>query len=160
MPVQRWIRTVGLLINVWQYGWQTEKPLFSRWQRWLLRDRRSRCSPLGTGKAVGFNFQRIGLLDREATITAYFPLFDELGQDTIGKSYADRPFVPTLKRTLKPMLSEMVMGKVGIAKPIVLLIAPVVVRGEYDGYVAGTLSLEQIKEYLDRVRVKVPYITR
>jgi len=56
------------------------------------------------------NFLRVGLLDVDATITVYFPLLDELGQKNIGKNFADRPFIPLLKRTLKPMLSEVVMG--------------------------------------------------
>ena len=37
------------------------------------------------------NFMRIGLLDGEATTTAYYPLRDELGQANIGKNFADRP---------------------------------------------------------------------
>jgi hypothetical protein len=62
------------------------------------------------------NFLRGGLLDKGAIITAYFPLVDELGQSNIGKSFADRPFIPKLKQTLKPMLSEVVMGRLGTPK--------------------------------------------
>ncbi len=96
------------------------------------------------------NLQRIGLHNKEATTTAYFPLIDELGQNNIGRSFADRPFIPRLKQTLKPMLSEVVMGKVGIHKPKVMMLAPVVMRGEYGGYIAGVLSLQQIQDYLDK----------
>ncbi len=95
------------------------------------------------------NFLRIGLLDREAITTAFFPLLDELGQNNIGKNFADRPYIQALKRMLKPMLSEVVMGRIGTPRPIIAMLAPVIISGEYGGYVSGILSLEQIREYLD-----------
>ena len=95
------------------------------------------------------DFLRIGLLSKDAITTAYYPLSDELGQQNIGKNFADRPFIPTLKQTLKPMPSEVVMGRVGIPKPMVTMLAPVVIDGAYGGYVSGILSLEQIRAYLD-----------
>ena len=94
------------------------------------------------------NFQRIGVLDRSATTTAYFPLVDELGQNSIGRNFADRPFIPQLKQTLKPMLSEVVMGRFGTPKPRVLLLAPVIIHGGYGGFVFGSLNLEQLREHL------------
>jgi len=107
-------------------------------------------SSLEQAKRSDANFLRIALLDREATTTAFYPLVDELGQNNIGKNFEDRPFIPYLKRTLKPLLSEVYEGKIGIPKPVVAMIAPVVIGGEYGGYVAGILSLEQIREHLDK----------
>ncbi|MFA6499317.1 MAG: ATP-binding protein [Desulfurivibrionaceae bacterium] len=103
---------------------------------------------LEQAKKSDINFKRIGLLNREATITAYFPLLDEMGQKNIGKNFADRPFIPILKQTLKPMLSEVVLGRIGPPKPMVTMLAPVVIGGEYNGYVTGILSLEQIRQHL------------
>ena len=94
------------------------------------------------------NFLRISLLDREATITAISPLIDELGQSNIGKSFADRPFIPTIKQSLKPMLSEVVMARVGAPKPMVTMLAPVVIHGKYGGYVSGILNFDQIETIL------------
>ena len=96
------------------------------------------------------NFQRIGLIDREGTTVAFYPLVDERGRNSIGKNYADRPFIPTLKQTLKPMLSEEVMSRFGTPGPMVAILVPVVARGEYGGFVAGILSLAQIHEHLDK----------
>ena len=96
------------------------------------------------------NFPRVGLLDKTATITAYAPLVDEFGVSNIGISAADRPYVQTLRKTLKPMLSEVLMGRVGPPKPRVFMLAPVVIRGEYNGYVVGVMSLEQVREQLDK----------
>ena len=105
---------------------------------------------LELAKRSDANFKRVGLLDREAAITAHFPLLDELGRNTLGKSFADRPFIPVLKRTLKPVLSEVVMSKIGAPMPTVSILAPVVAGGEYAGYAIGVLSLEQIRHYLDQ----------
>lgn len=101
-------------------------------------------------KKSDINFKRVGLLDKEATSAAFYPLVDELGQSNIGKKFADRPFIPQIKRELKPMLSEVVMGRIGIPAPIVVALAPVVINGQLGGYVAGVLSLEQIREHLDK----------
>ena len=105
---------------------------------------------LEQAKMSEVGFLRVGLLDREATTTAYFPLLDELGQRNIGKSFADRPFIPVLRRTLQPMLSEVVMGKIGTPRPIVTMLAPVVANGEFAGYITGIMNFGQVQEVLAR----------
>lgn len=104
---------------------------------------------LEQAKKSDVNFQRIGLINSSETTTAFFPKTDELGLSAIGRSYADRPFVPRLKQTLKPMLSEVGLSRFGAHCPSVLLIAPVVIQGKYSGYAAGTLNMEQIQEHLE-----------
>lgn len=96
------------------------------------------------------SFLRVGLHNKEATTTAYTPLLDELGNKNIGKNFADRPFIPIIKKTLKPMLSEVVMGRVGVPGPRVSMLAPVLSRGQYNGYIIGVLSLDQIKSHLEK----------
>jgi diguanylate cyclase (GGDEF)-like protein/PAS domain S-box-containing protein len=96
------------------------------------------------------NFLRIGLQNKEAVTTAYSPPVDDLGNTTIGKDFADRPFIARLKQTLRPMLSEVVMGHIGKPKPIVIMLAPVVKDNEYQGYVSGVLSLDEIEEFLNK----------
>ncbi len=100
-------------------------------------------------KKADANFVRVGLHDKDSMTTAYFPLLDELGQNSIGKNYADRPFIAQLRQRLTPMLSEVVMGRVGIPKPRVSVLAPVIIGGTYGGYVIGVLNLDQIRELLD-----------
>lgn len=99
------------------------------------------------------NLKRMGLLNREATTTAFWPLVDDMGHNSIGKNFADRPFIPELKRTLKPRLSEVVMGRVGTPGPVVAAVAPVVRDGGYDGYVIGVLSLKQVQEQLNKISI-------
>lgn len=113
---------------------------------------------LEQAKKSDINFLRIGLLDREATTVALFPLIDELGQKNIGRNYADRPFIPQLKQTRKPMLSEVVMSRIGTPRPTVSMLAPVVIGGEYSGYVIGILNLDQIREHLDSSTDEYPML--
>jgi signal transduction histidine kinase len=96
------------------------------------------------------NLLRVGLLDENAITTAYQPAVDELGGSNLGKDFSDRPFLPTLRRTLAPMLSEVVLGRIGAPAPIVTLLAPVVKAGRWAGYLAGTISLERLRGNVER----------
>ena len=113
-----------------------------------LRSPRQMQPYLELTKNSDVNYLRVGLLDKEATITAYAPLVDELGVSSIGINAADRPYLSILKKTLKPMFSEVVMGRVGTPKPRVFMLAPVIIGGNYGGYVIGVLNLEQIRAQL------------
>ncbi len=97
------------------------------------------------------DFLRIARLNREAVVTAISPEIDELGQRSVGKKFSDRPYIPLLKKTLRPMLSEVVMARIDRPKPIVSMLAPVVKQGEYDGYIAGILDLARIEHILKMV---------
>ncbi len=90
------------------------------------------------------HFLRIGLLSRDAVTIAYAPLVDELGRSTLGKSFADRPFIPLLKQNLKPMVTEVLMGRIGRPAPMVAVVAPVVRNGQYDGYVTGIVNMQAL----------------
>ena len=96
------------------------------------------------------NFLRVALLNKEATITAISPRIDELGQDNIGVNFADCPHNQKFQQTLQPMLSEVVLSRIGITKPHVSILIPVSIQGEYAGRVTAFLGLKQIQEYLDR----------
>ena len=100
-------------------------------------------------KKSDVNYLRIGLADKDAISVAFAPLVDEMGVSSIGVSCADRLYLPILKQTLKPMLSEVSLGKMGIISPRVLMLAPVVVGGQFSGYVTGSLDLSQMQEYFD-----------
>jgi len=96
------------------------------------------------------SFQAIGLINSRGISTAFFPLRDEQGRDNVGRDFADRPYIAPLRRTRQPMFSEVMMSKVGRLAPIVVVLAPVFDgQGEFAGYVAGLLCLDQLEEYLD-----------
>lgn len=94
-------------------------------------------------------FLRLGLLNKEATVIAYSEPVDENGQRNIGKNFADRPYIAKLKETLQPMLSEVVMGRVGRPQPIVSVLVPVVVAGDYAGYAIGVLDVASLSQHLE-----------
>ncbi len=91
---------------------------------------------------------RMGIMDRSAVSIAYAPRIDELGHSNIGKNFADREYLPALKQTLKPMLSEIMTGRVGVPSPVVALLVPRVLQGEYAGYVGGILNLEGLQKLI------------
>ena len=65
---------------------------------------------LEQAKQSSSNFLRLGLMDRDATATAYSPLLDERGQNNIGKNFADRLYIQKLRKTGKPLLSEVFLS--------------------------------------------------
>ncbi|MBA4373275.1 MAG: hypothetical protein C0402_10510 [Thermodesulfovibrio sp.] len=91
------------------------------------------------------DLSRIGIMDRNAVSRAYAPPVDELGRSNIGKSFADRDYLPALKQTLRPMLSEIMTGRVGVPGPVAALLVPIVLQGEYAGYVGGILNLQGLQ---------------
>ena len=107
-------------------------------------------SMLEQARAGDVNFLRVGLVDKEATLQAFSSPIDERGQSSIGKNFADRPYIPQLKQTLRPMLSEVVVGRIGAPEPVVSVLAPVVKHGEYGGYVIGVLGMGQIRDFLGK----------
>jgi signal transduction histidine kinase len=95
------------------------------------------------------NFMRIGLLDSGATTMAIYPLLDEKGQSNIGREFADRPYIPALQQKPVPMLSEIFISRINTPGPTVSVLAPVVIKDVYAGYVIGALDLEQLRQYLN-----------
>ncbi len=90
----------------------------------------------------------VGIIDKNARSTAFSPAIDEEGQSTVGKDFSDRPYLPELKRTLQPQLSEVVVSKIGKSEPIAVLLAPIVAKGAYQGYAAGILKLQRVEEII------------
>ncbi|RPH41804.1 MAG: hypothetical protein EHM86_03485, partial [Desulfobulbaceae bacterium] len=95
------------------------------------------------------NFLRVGLVDKNANSIAFSPPLVEPGKSAIGMNFSERSYIAVLQQTLKPMISEVIMGKVGEIKPRLLVLAPVVIDGQYAGHVTGALDLSQIREHLD-----------
>lgn len=96
------------------------------------------------------DFSRIGLLDKDAVSTAVFPPVDEFGVSNIGKSFADRPYLPALRNSTKPMLSEVFESRFGRPDSIAIVLAPVRQDGVFNGYTAGILSFPRIHALLEK----------
>ncbi|HJV38269.1 MAG TPA: cache domain-containing protein [Geothrix sp.] len=93
-------------------------------------------------------FKRAGVLDVHADVIVFSPLVDDLGRSTLGRNFSDRPYIPTLRQSLKPWVADIVMGRVGRPEPVISLVVPVVRDGRYDGYCIGIVDATQIQEVL------------
>lgn len=100
-------------------------------------------------RATDGTIERCGVFDKNANIVAYSPLVNETGAPKIGKNFADRRHGAVVKKTLQPTLSEVFLGRVGTPRPIVAMVAPILVNGQYDGYVSGTFRIDQLRRVLD-----------
>ncbi|MEI6206382.1 MAG: hypothetical protein WCP20_06345 [Desulfuromonadales bacterium] len=89
-------------------------------------------------------FLRMGVLNREAVIVAYSPLVQN-GISNIGIRFADRPYIPILRDTLKPYIPDMVPGKLADKVPILPLLVPMADTNGYAGYCVGIADLSKIK---------------
>jgi len=96
-------------------------------------------------------FLRMCLLDKDGIAVAYSPTVDELGRTTIGKSFADRPYLPLLRQNLVPMLSEVMPSRFSRTGSVVILLAPVTVDGAYNGAIAGIMDFQQIRTILENL---------
>ena len=104
---------------------------------------------MNQARSADVNLLRIGLLDEASTTIAFSPLFDDQGRSNLGVNFADRPYIQELKQKRQSMLSEVVMGKMGVPAPIAIALSPVLRKGTYAGFVAGVLDFEQIRDHLD-----------
>ncbi|MBN2866060.1 MAG: diguanylate cyclase, partial [Thiotrichales bacterium] len=96
------------------------------------------------------HFLQLGLVDVSGQSVATSPRRDALGQGYLGKDFSKHAYIPKLKSTLSPMLSEVFWSLDDNPEPIVLMLAPIVIEGSYQGYVSGSLRLEQLKMRLPR----------
>jgi len=96
------------------------------------------------------NILRAGLINRDGISVAFSPTLDDSGHSNIGRDFSDRPYIAAMRQSLQPVLSEVVMSKVGRPTPTVIFAAPVVKQGDYAGYVAGVLSLDQLGEMFEK----------
>jgi PAS domain S-box-containing protein len=91
---------------------------------------------------------RMGVINSASVSVAFSPTVDNLGKSSIGVDFSDRPFIPTLQKMLKPMLGDVVMGRIGTPAPALPLLAPIVVNGSYRGYCAGIVNLDRLADQL------------
>ncbi len=95
------------------------------------------------------SFLRVALVDKEGSAIAHSPPTDERGASAVGSSLADRPYIPQLKEKLQPMLSDVMESRFGTPDPVAIMFAPVISHEAYNGYVAGILNLDRIKNLLE-----------
>jgi signal transduction histidine kinase len=96
-----------------------------------------------TLKAATPAFYRMGILNKDAITVAYSPLEAD-GKSTLGVDFSDRPYISIMKEKKRPYIPDVMMGKLGKPTPIALLLAPIVVGGEYKGYASGVIDVKEL----------------
>lgn len=96
-----------------------------------------------------FNIMSVGLMDRNGHLVAFSPGNTETQKSIISLYFNEHPYRAALHQTHTPMLSVITAGTEGITKPVVLILVPVIIEGEYAGRVASVLNIEQLKRDLD-----------
>jgi C4-dicarboxylate-specific signal transduction histidine kinase len=89
---------------------------------------------------------RAGIINAQGRSACFSPSVDTLGRSTVGVDFSDRPYVPALRSTLKPVFPEVVMGRFGRPAPILPLVAPIVIGGAYRGYCVGVVDFENLAQ--------------
>ena len=89
-------------------------------------------------------FHNMSLLDETATTVAFYPPRNEKGESTVGLSFSDRPFYKQSKETMKPVISNVFMGRGGVFKPIFTMSVPIVNNGVFAGSGLGAINLDRL----------------
>ena len=95
-------------------------------------------------RAVDGDFIRMAVMDRNAVAVAYSPRIDARGKPTVGQNTAGSLFVASLRRSMRPGISDVLLAKVGPPVPLVVAGAPIVENGRFAGYAAGALNVEAL----------------
>lgn len=98
--------------------------------------------------AASAGFTRMGVMDSLGTSVAYAPLQDEAGVSTLGVNFLDRSYVPIIKETKQPHVSDIVMGRINPVSPSLPIVAPIVLNEEFKGFCGGVVDLAPIKKML------------
>ncbi len=99
-------------------------------------------------RSTDTNFLRLGFLNSDFITVNYSPTINEQGKSNIGVDFSDRPYVATLKEHAKPILSEVMMARLGTGAPIVVYVYPVQRVNQTIGYITGVLSLQKISQLM------------
>jgi len=96
------------------------------------------------------DYHNVYLGDTNATTMAFDPPINERGESTIGINFADRAYFKQLKKTLKPVVSDVLMGRGGIFSSTFAISVPVVRDGKLAWFGLGAVNLEKLHNHLTK----------
>ncbi|MCE5284147.1 MAG: PAS domain S-box protein [Deltaproteobacteria bacterium] len=102
-------------------------------------------------KRLAPDFHNMSLLDASGTTVAFDPPVNEKGESTIGLNFSDRSFYERMRTTLRPVVSDVFMGRGGVFMPIFTIAAPIVVEGRFRGFGLGAINLKQLDLLLAQI---------
>ncbi len=105
---------------------------------------------LRTAKFYDSDFYNMYIANEKAVTVAFSPPKNNKGESTIGLNFSDRQYYKDLKTTMKPIVSDVFMGRGGIFEPIVTISSPVERENRFTGFVLGALNIDFIREQVSR----------
>lgn len=96
------------------------------------------------------SFKQIALMDANGEVVAFYPPPRQGESSEVGLNLADRRYLPLLRASLTPILSDVSFSWNGSPRPRVAVLAPVVKKGRFAGYVCGVITLQQTRTLLDK----------
>jgi len=91
-------------------------------------------------------YHNIFLGDADGTTIAFDPPTNRLGESNIGINFADQAWFKQLKNTLKPVVSDGLIGRGGIVSPIFTISVPIVRDEKLVWFGLGSVNLEKFKD--------------
>ncbi|MCE5244005.1 MAG: PAS domain S-box protein [Syntrophobacteraceae bacterium] len=101
-----------------------------------------------TLKAATPAFLRMAVMNGRSLSVACSPLLDGNGKSSLGIDFSDSPQARAMKENRRPLIGDTATGMPGAGAPAALLLAPLVVGGEYKGYCEGVAETSSIHAIL------------
>ncbi len=99
-----------------------------------------------------------------ATTVAFDPPQNERGESTIGLNFADRPSFSLLQQTKRAVVSDVMLGRGGIFRPIFTISAPILDEGRLVGFGLGAANLDDVgvvlRQVADEARIGITLLDR
>jgi two-component system, cell cycle sensor histidine kinase and response regulator CckA len=96
-------------------------------------------------------FKGIGVFDRKSVSVSYAPLVQD-GKSNLGVDMSDRMHIAVMRRDKQPFITDVLVSKLGNPAPIVILLSPIIVAGEYKGYCSGVVEVSHISGMLSNLK--------
>jgi PAS domain S-box-containing protein len=104
-----------------------------------------------TIKAATPACKKMGVINRKGIIVSFSPLVDENGKCVLGTDLSNRSYIQILKENKKAHVPDVMMGSLGKCSPIVVLLAPIIITGDFRGFCSGVVETSQIASLLETI---------
>nr|WP_321465152.1 PAS domain-containing protein [uncultured Desulfobulbus sp.] len=100
----------------------------------------------------------LGVFDNRSVSVSYSPLEHD-NKSNIGIDMSFRKHIELLRHIKKPHITDILISKLGYPSPIVILLSPIIISGEYKGYCSGVVETSKLQEFLSNLKTKDIQIT-
>jgi signal transduction histidine kinase len=102
-------------------------------------------------KSLSRPIERMGVFDADAIVRAYVPITDPFGHSMIGMDFSDRPYFQELRQRTTPMVTDVMLSKVGTHGPISVIVAPIIRDQKFRGFVSGVINQTELHKPLEHL---------